>query len=220
MLLGSGAVGLFIMAVAQTAAAADKHPADEAPSESRPVIGHKETAQNSLQADLEHDRKALEATTAALSEYQRAIVAVRDALVEYERIVDDSKAALTQYKAALQTASTETRRKSESTRDAKKAILGILAVGGLTVAAIFFGFFGLLVGTMPTIGDGSYPVYWEAAVTAGAGVLVSLFVSVSAVMALCLESGTWALVSIVCAGIGILLVVLVTVKSMKPLLSE
>jgi hypothetical protein len=165
----------------------------------------KERRQIDLDAALEKQREVIEADTKSISEYRDAIERERSVLDEYALGVDKTAKALAEYRSLIGKTTPSASDKSN------ESILEILANGGLAVAAIFFGFFGVLVGLIPEIdvsaarGQKTQKIFRVAAGGTGVGVLFSLAVSVLAMVSLATGWGTprcWSL------GLGILGVVL------------
>jgi hypothetical protein len=98
-----------------------------------------------LNAALEKQREVIEADTTSISEYKDAIDRERSVLDEYALGVDKTAKALAEYRTLIEKTSPSASDKSN------ESILEIVANGGLAVAAIFFGFFGVLVGLIPGI---------------------------------------------------------------------
>jgi hypothetical protein len=114
-----------------------------------------------------------------LNAYRKEIEQSRAALMEYRKLLDEARTALAEYRKAL---ASQTAKAGDET---KKKILEVLANAGLAVAAIFFGFFGFLVGALPgTEDDKVRTIFWWAALATGVGVLIALGTSISAILAL------------------------------------
>jgi hypothetical protein len=150
-----------------------------------------------------------------LNRYREEIQKNSAALAEYRKLLDEARGALAEYRKAL----ADRRPADNATEETRKKILEVLANAGLAVAAIFFGFFGLLVGALPGTEDPRVrTIYWRAALSTGVGVLVALSTSIFAILGLSNISSpaaAWSIGLAVCTG---LLVLGVTVSFIVTLL--
>lgn len=150
-----------------------------------------------------------------LNRYREEIQKNSAALAEYKKLLDEARAALAEYRKAV----ADRRLADNGAEETRKKILEVLANAGLAVAAIFFGFFGFLVGALPGTEDPRVrTIYWRAALSTGVGVLVALGTSIFAILGLSNISSAaaaWSIGLAVCTG---LLVLGVTVSFIVTLL--
>jgi hypothetical protein len=138
-----------------------------------------------------------------LNRYREEIQKNSAALAEYKKLLDEARAALAEYRKTL-----ADRMPADNAAETKKKILEVLANAGLAVTAIFFGFFGFLVGALPGTEDpGVRTIYWRAALSTGVGVLVALGTSIFAILGLAnisSDAAAWSIGLAVCTGLLVL----------------
>jgi len=128
-----------------------------------------------------------------------------------ERQVGELRAALVEHQKTAEQQAGRLERALTKNEGAKSSPLEIVANGGLGVAAIFFGFFGFLMGALPGATDQRVRnTYWRAALTTGIGVLTSLGASILATLALWSGSRVAAGCSLALAVAAAVLVLAVT----------
>ena len=186
-------VGLLLWGLGQAAAVCDQTPMAASktptPSVNRQVELYRNAVQEVTTAEVEH-RKLLEAASEALVQYQKAVKASVD---------------------------TEFERKQPKALGATQAkILELVSAAGFAVAAIFFGFFGVIVAPMPGLPDGSpiekqvKTLYWKMAHANAVGIVLSMSASMCAMVAIGASSLGWAWCAIVLGALAAGLMVGIT----------
>ncbi len=154
-----------------------------------------------LSAELELYRDAIREATAAQVEYRKDLEARLRARAESEK--DNVAKAVSEQQATFSAAQAK--------------ILELASAAGLAVAAIFFGFYGILIAAMPGFPRSTdteklvLKIYSRMAHTTAIGILLSLGCSVSATVAIAASSSFWARAAVGLGAGSILLMVVITV---------
>jgi hypothetical protein len=185
-------LGLLLWGPGQVAAVGDQTP-----------MAAPETPTPNLEQQLELYRNAVQAVTAAEVEHRKLLEAASERLVEYQKAV----------KASVNSESKE----PNALGAAQAKILELASAAGLAVAAIFFGFFGVLVTLMPGLPDNSEPekrvkrLYWKITHANAAGIVLSISASLCAMVALGAPSLCWAWCAVVFGALAVSLVLGITI---------
>lgn len=148
--------------------------------------------------------------------YRRAVQEVVAAEVEYRKLLEAASVTLVEYQNAVKAAADANKAQPSGLEATLGKILELVSAAGLGVAAIFFGFFSVLVASMPGLPDKTKSdkqvkeLYWKMAHANAAGIMLSIGASICAIISLGASSSCWAWCAIILGALAAGLVVAIT----------
>ena len=149
--------------------------------------------------------------------YRDVVQEVTRREIEYQKALQAASATLLDYQKAVKAAADAEKTQPTELGSAQAKILELVSAAGLAIAAIFFGFFGLLVASLPGLPETSEAekqvkrLYWGIAHANAAGTVLSVGASLSALVSLAISSSCWAWSAIILGALAAALVTGITV---------